>query len=168
MRLKYSWDTYQPYAAHHLHWCFAYRVRGGGTETGISRQHRPWGDHQGCGIATSPPCWKQERGIELWAYPVRRRWCRWRPRERCRPRRPKTADVGERTDEAVEVPTGSSTIIKSKNGRYNRFVYGSCSCWQGLLILSNCKSALWLSLFLKQCNCSYAQNNCIDRSLTWL
>ena len=60
------------------------------------------------------------------------------------------------------------TIIKSSFRRYNLFIYGSCSCWQGLLILSNCKSALWLSLFLKQCNCSYAQNNCIDHSLTSL
>ena len=62
---------------------------GGGTEPGISWQHRPRGDHQGCARATSPTFWKQEEDIELWACPVRRRWCRWRPRERWRPRQRK-------------------------------------------------------------------------------
>ena len=62
---------------------------GGGTEPGISWQHRPRGDHQGCARAASPTFWKQEEEIELWACPVRRRWCRWRPRERRRPRQRK-------------------------------------------------------------------------------
>ena len=59
---------------------------GGGTEPGISRQNRPRGDNQGCARATSPTFWKQEEGIVLWPCPVRRRWCRWWPRERWRPR----------------------------------------------------------------------------------
>ena len=45
--------------------------KGGGTEPGISRQHRPRGDHQGCARATLPTFWKQEEGIALWARPVR-------------------------------------------------------------------------------------------------
>ena len=58
---------------------------GGGTEPGMLWQHRPRGEHQGCARATSPTFWKQEE-IELWACPARRRWCRWRPRERWRQR----------------------------------------------------------------------------------
>ena len=71
------------------------RVRGGVTESGISCQHRPRGYQQGYENAASPTFWQQEEGVKLWACPVRRRPCRWRPRKRSKPRQRKRLTTGK-------------------------------------------------------------------------
>ena len=50
------------------------------------------------------------------------------------------------------------TIFKSNNGRFNRFVHGSCYCWQVLCIFSICKSALQSSfIVVKECTLQSSQ-----------